>query len=110
MISFFDVTLDLIFVQKVAEFKANGNNKKSSSKKLEPTTAAPLPPKNGFKKFDGFNDDELDWNEDLVSITNFTNALEGLLLRWDYKDLLNVVPVNNTALFDTRFVNHRENK
>ena len=64
----------------------------------------PLPPKNGSKKFDGFNDDELDWNEDLVSITNFTNAVEGALLRWDYKDLLNVVPVNNTTLFDKRFV------
>ena len=59
MISFFDVTLDLILVQKVAEFKANGNNKKPSSKKLEPTTAAPLLPENGSKKFDGFDDDEL---------------------------------------------------
>ena len=63
-----------------------------------------LPLKNGSKKFDGFNDDELDWNEELVSITNFTNAVDGLFLRWDYKDLLNVVPVNNTTLFDKRFV------
>ena len=53
--------IDTFFVQKVAEFKANRNNKKSSSKnkKLEPTTVAPLPPKNGSKKFDGFDDDEL---------------------------------------------------
>ena len=62
LISFFDVTLDFnwhIFVQKVAEFKANRNDKKSSSKKLEPTIPEPLPPKNGSKKFDGFDDDEL---------------------------------------------------
>ena len=51
--------IDTFFVQKVAEFKANRNNKKSSSKKLETTTAAPLQPKIGSKKFDGFNDDEL---------------------------------------------------
>ena len=51
------ILIDTFFVQKVAEFQANRNKKKSSSKKLEPTTAAPLPAKN--LKFDGFDDDEL---------------------------------------------------
>ena len=83
-----------IFVQKVAEFK------KSSSKKREPMTAAPLPPKNGFKKFD---DHEQDLNDEQVPIRNFTYAVEGALLRWDLKDLLKVVPAG-VPVFDTRLV------
>ena len=94
----------IFFVQKVAEFKAKRNDKKSSSKKRElSTTVAPLPPKNGFKKFDFHDKFGFDLNDEQVPIRNFTYAVEGALLRWDYKDLLKVVPFNNTAFFDTRY-------
>ena len=63
----------IFFVQKVAEFKAKRNDKKSSSKKRElSTTAAPLPPKNGFKKFDFHDKFGFEW---------WTSAYSKLYLR-----------------------------
>ena len=91
--------------KKVEEFKANRRKQKSSSKKRElSTTAAHLPPKNGFKKFDYHDKFGFDLNDEQVPIRNFTYAVEGALLRWDYKELLKVVPFDNTVSFDTRFV------
>ena len=95
---------DRFFFKFELLFSNLGGGVSSSMKRELPTTAAPLPPKNGFKKFDFHDKFGFDLNDEQVPIRNLTYAVEGALLRWDYKDLLKVVPFNNTAFFDTRYV------
>ena len=43
-----------------------------------------------------------DLNDEHVQIQNFTYAIEGAMLRWDLKEFLKVVPVNNTVELEKR--------
>ena len=51
-----------------------------------------------------------DLNDKKVQIQNFTYAIEGAMLRWDLKEFLKVVPVNNTESFDTMELEKMENQ